>query len=216
VQAGFSYDTLINGTLSLAPDNTYPDLPLPKNKPIPPQNNTFYVGTFPSSEPFLAINGSANAARALWKFTQVFTQEFPEYKTKDSRISLWTESYGGKYGPTSVSFFEQQNQKIRSGKMKDPSTKKQLNIDTLGVINGCVDVISMHQYYPKMAYNNTYGVEVINQTIYNKYTALWDAPNGVLENVMKCRDLAAKLDPTNQNDNEEVNDVCFAAYNISS
>lgn len=57
------------------------------------------------------------------------------YKPHDEKISLWTESYGGKYGPGVTSFFAQQNEKIANGTISGPGTHY-IHLDTLGIING--------------------------------------------------------------------------------
>jgi carboxypeptidase C (cathepsin A) len=208
VQAGFSYDTLVNVTLNLAAAVPTPEPIVGK---IPKQNNTFYVGTGASNKLNVAVNSTTNAARALWHFSQTFFQEFPEYKPNDNRISIWTESYGGRYGPETVAFFQQQNERILAGQIKDNSTQYMLKLDTLGIVNGCVDVITMQQFYPIMAYNNTYGLQTINETVYQEVVNSWNEPNGCLETVMACRAMAAELDPTNQGGNPDVNMACVEA-----
>ena len=71
-QAGFSYDVPRNGTLStLTGEITLADF----SNGIPQQNNTFYVGTFPSQDPHSTANDTTNAARALWHFSQAWFQE---------------------------------------------------------------------------------------------------------------------------------------------
>jgi carboxypeptidase C (cathepsin A) len=208
VQTGFSYDTLVNATYDLRTSTTSL---LQANEDIPKQNNTFYVGTFPSNQASLAVNSTSNAARALWHFSQTFFQEFPEYKPSNNKISIWTESYGGRYGPATAAFFQQQNEKIRKGQMKDTATQQLLNLDTLGIINGCVDVISMQQAYPHMAYNNTYGLQAINKTLYQEAASRWEGPDGCLNLTLQCRSLAAQLDPSNQGGDPSVNAACIEA-----
>ena len=71
-QVGFSYDVPSNGTLDLVTgDVTLADF----SEDIPAQNNTFYVGTFPTQNPFSTANDTTNAARALWHFAQAWFQE---------------------------------------------------------------------------------------------------------------------------------------------
>lgn len=71
-QVGFSYDIPSNGTLDELTGNiTLADF----SNGIPTQNNTFYVGTFPSQSPLSSANDTTNAARALWHFAQAWFQE---------------------------------------------------------------------------------------------------------------------------------------------
>lgn len=72
VQTGFSYDALTNGTLDTT---TATITPTDFSSGIPEQNNTFYVGTFPSQNPANTANDTANAAKAMWHFAQTWFQE---------------------------------------------------------------------------------------------------------------------------------------------
>src|ERR1700712_734899 len=134
VQTGFSYDSLVNGTLDIL-NQDLQTMDFTQEK-IPKQNNTFLVGTFPSNNIGATANGTANGARALWHFAQTFFQEFPDYKPNDNRISVWTESYGGRYGPASIAYFQQQNEKILNGSITDEKNRHVMHLDTLGIING--------------------------------------------------------------------------------
>lgn len=90
VQVGLSYDTLQNITNNLVTGDVEI---LNSTSPIPEQNTTFLVGTYPSQDSNQTALGSVNAAKAAWHFLQTFTQEFPAYHPNDSRISIATESY---------------------------------------------------------------------------------------------------------------------------
>ena len=73
-QVGFSWDILTNGTLDVISNAIQPQ---DFSHGIPEQNNTFYVGTFPSQNPSNTANDTQNAAKALWIFAQTWFQEFP-------------------------------------------------------------------------------------------------------------------------------------------
>jgi carboxypeptidase D len=81
----------------------------------------------------------------------------------------------------------------------------------VGIVNGCLDILTQMPSYPHMAYNNTYGVRAINETEYN--TALGSFP-ACRESVESCRTLAANQDPTGLGNVEEVNKACNDAYNL--
>lgn len=71
-QVGFSYDVPSNGTYNqLTGELILDDF----SEGVPVQNNTFYVGTFPSQNPSSSANTTTNAARALWHFSQAWFQE---------------------------------------------------------------------------------------------------------------------------------------------
>ncbi|KAF2435542.1 alpha/beta-hydrolase [Tothia fuscella] len=219
VQAGFSYDSLVNGTVDMTTRAEYIDLtPFPKNE-VPIQTNIKRVGTFPSGNVDTTANGTSNAARALWHFAQTFFQEFPAYRPNDNRISIWTESYGGKYGPAFTSYFQEQNQKIANRTLTDPSEMYVLHLDTLGIINGCIDLLEQGESYVQFAYNNTYGLVTINQTVYDPGLGAFGRMEECKDLIVNCRSKAAELDPENQGRSEEVNNLCqeansFCLFNL--
>ena len=174
VQTGFSYDSLHNGTLDAATQAiTLSDF---ANGTIPRQNNTLYTGTFPSNDNSSTTNGTQNSARAIWHFAQEWFQEFPAYKPNDDRISIWTESYGGRYGPSFTAYFQEQNEKIANKTITTTGETYFIHLDTLGIINGCIDLLTQELSYPEMAYNNTYGIQVINETVYKQAVNDWSKP----------------------------------------
>ncbi|PCH02608.1 Peptidase S10, serine carboxypeptidase [Penicillium occitanis (nom. inval.)] len=205
-QVGFSYDELQNGTYNLVTGELKP---LDQTSSVPEQNSTFLVGTFPTIEGTRSTaNNTENAAKALWEFAQVWFSEFPEYKPGNDRVSLWTESYGGRYGPSFTAFFQQQNQKIADGSLQGHHS---IHMDTLGIINGCVDLLTQDLSYPNFAYNNTYGIEAINQTVYEMALDAWSKEGGCRDQILECRALAAVGDPLALGNNETVNSACANA-----
>lgn len=149
-QVGFSYDVLTNGTINWA---TRESLPADFSDGIPTPNTTFLVGTFSSQDGNFTSNSTIHASHALWHFAQTWFEEFPFYKPDDEKIHLWTESYGGIYGPAFMGFFQEQNEKIANGTITEPGTHY-LHLDTLGIINGCIDYSIVQLAYLDMAHNN--------------------------------------------------------------
>ncbi|KAI0444450.1 carboxypeptidase S1 [Xylaria telfairii] len=214
VQVGFSYDTLRNYTYDLVSGET---VPLNSSDPIPEQNSTRLVGTFPSSNRTSTAQGSRNAAITMWHFAQTWFQEFPAYQPNDSRISLATESYGGRYGPAFLSYFEEQNQKIENGTWNGTAGENYvLNLDTLILINSCVDRQVMYPYYPQMAYNNTYGIQAVNESIYLSMIDAWEREGGCRDQIAQCIEVAEASDPDNLGINATVNTICMAAETFCS
>lgn len=208
VQAGFSYDTLRNvtrdlfgGVRTLAP-----------GAPIPEQNTTFHVGTYSSGNSSATSRGSRNGAIALWHFAQVFFQEFPGYHPGDDRISISTQSYGGRYGPALAALFDEQNEKILNGTYDDvPGRKYILNLDTLLLVNGCIDRKVQWPSYPEMAYNNTYGIQTVSREIYEGMRDAYSAPGGCRDQIDNCQALSAVYDPEALGVNATVNGICQRA-----
>ncbi|KAF2171513.1 hypothetical protein M409DRAFT_18628 [Zasmidium cellare ATCC 36951] len=203
VQVGLSYDTLqnitynrINGNVTLLNDGD----------PIPEQNNTLAVGTWPSTDTYKTSFGSIDAAYALWHFAQAWFQEFPEHEA--SSVSLSGVSYGGKYGPAIFNFFEEQNQKIRNGTWKIPGEQYVLPLDTLIIDSGCIDLPGSWFSYPEMAVNNTYGIRAVNDTILEQMLHDLNREGGCLDQAYQCGNLSLEFDPFNLRLNESVNRVC--------
>ncbi|KAJ8129242.1 hypothetical protein O1611_g4392 [Lasiodiplodia mahajangana] len=214
VQVGFSYDTLHNYTYDLVTGRT---VALGPSDPIPEQNITQLVGTFPSNNRSDTAQGSRNAAIAMWHFAQTWFQEFPAYHPNDSRISLATESYGGRYGPAFFSFFEEQNMKIENGTWNGSDGENfVLNLDTLILINSCIDRQVMYPTYPHMAYNNTYGIQAVNETIYLSMIDAWEREGGCRDQIAECIEVAEAYDPDNIGINATVNRICMAAETFCS
>ena len=208
VQVGYSYDTLVNVTVDLISGET--DI-LHPGDPIPNQNATFLVGTYPSQNPNTTAQDTEQAARALWNFAQIWFQEFPAYKPIDHRVSLATESYGGRYGPAFASFFETQNQKILNGTWTAKGETHPLHFDSLMLVSGCTDQAVQWPSYPQQAYNNTYGIRGINTTVYESVLHDLNKPGGCLDQVYHCGNLSLLYDPQTLAHNQTVNAVCAAA-----
>ncbi|KAI8940711.1 hypothetical protein NX059_001977 [Plenodomus lindquistii] len=213
VQVGLSYDRLTNITTNMdTGDLEIADF----SNGVPAQNASFYVGTYPSQDSNLTTRGSENSARALWHFAQTWFQEFPEHKPNDDRISIATESYGGRYGPAFAAYFQEQNERIENGTWTETGQTHLLHLDTLFIINGCIDRYVQWPAYPQMAYNNTYGIKAINESRHEEVLDNLYREGGCLDQIEDCRNQSLAFDPTNQGFNESVNEVCAAAETFCS
>jgi carboxypeptidase C (cathepsin A) len=213
-QVGLSYDVLTNISVNLVSgDITI----LNDTDSVPEQNATFLTGTYPSQDGNSTTQGSIASARSLWNFIQSWTQEFPYYMPNDNRVSIATESYGGRYGPAFMAFWEEQNQRIENGTWNDDDGEmKILHLDTLLIINGCIDRQVQWPSYPHMAYNNTYGIQAVNESVYNYMMDAYYGPGGCRDQVARCRELASRFDVNNTGINDTVNEVCADAENFCS
>ncbi|KAI0445178.1 carboxypeptidase S1 [Xylaria telfairii] len=194
-QVGFSYDELTNGTATVSEDGDgFQVEPADFSDGIPESNLTHHVGTFSSQKLTQTPNTTAQAAHAFWHFAQTWFAEFPHYKPADNRISLWAESYGGHYGPGFFHFLRQQNDKIANGS----STEKEahyLHLDTLGIVDGLIDMVVQHESFISFPYNNTYDIQIFNQTIYEELMYNWTRPDGCKAKVQRCQDSMRDKEP---------------------
>lgn len=202
-QVGLSYDILVNGTLDLL-GTTVPVSGVPPNFA---QNDTMYAGTFPSNDGSATANTTMNAARSLWYFAQVWLRGFPEYKVNDDRISVWTESYGARYGLAFAGVSQQQDEKIKKGIIDG----RQIRLDSLGLLSGCVDLLIQSLWYPKFAFNNTYGIQAIDEQTYEASVNAYEKSGGCRDKIQACRRRASDKDPGFYGSDPEVNGLCVNA-----
>ncbi|POS75865.1 serine carboxypeptidase [Diaporthe helianthi] len=209
VQTGFSYDTLRNVTYDLFGLTETLD----PSDPIPAQNMTFLTATLASGDPNSTTVGTRNSAIALWHFSQVWFQEFPGYHPNDDRISIATQSYGGRYGPEFAAYFQEQNEKIENGTWDGTESEKYImNLDSLLIVNGCIDRRSQVPSYAEITFNNTYGIDVFKGKV--KYEDMLDSyyrEGGCRDQIDACREVAAVYDPDNLAINATVNQICADA-----
>ncbi|CAN8097836.1 unnamed protein product [Discula destructiva] len=109
-----------------------------------------------------SATSTVTAAEYVWKFLQNFYAAFPEFESRD--FALWTESYGGHYGPEFASYFETQNAAIAAGTV----TGEKINLIALGINNGWLDPLLQYQAYPIFAYENGYN-QLVTERQYTKY-----------------------------------------------
>ena len=93
---GFSYTTLANGTLDTLTNTCKPAYKhngtlesITDTKDLKEADLTNIPATMHVTDPSTKINGTMAAARTIWRFSQVWFNEFPEYSTESTKISIW-------------------------------------------------------------------------------------------------------------------------------
>ncbi|KAG9644997.1 peptidase S10, serine carboxypeptidase, partial [Aureobasidium melanogenum] len=143
------------------------------------------TGTYPVINA-TEIDTTDLAAVAAWHVLQGFLGALPQFDAEigsNKEFNLWTESYGGHYGPSFFNYFNNQNKLISNGTI--PGVK--LDFNTLGIGNGIIDEKVQAPHYPEFAVNNTYGIKAVNDTVYNYMKFALTMPNGCLDLVDYCR-----------------------------
>ena len=135
---------------------------------------------------------------------------FPKYKPQGNKFSIWSESYGGHYGPTFSDFFESQNRRIADGSLNKASAIP-LKLETVGLVNACIDILTQMPTYPEFAFNNTYGTQAINES---QYQFAVDSFPECRRHVEACHSVADKYDPLAFGNNATVNKACQDAYDF--
>lgn len=215
VQTGFSYDRLVNGTLDLLTQTlAYPPDAASSGK-LP---RTQLDGVFASNHAATTANTSQLAAESVWHFLQGFLATFPQYRrplngtvgSPDLAVNLFTESYGGRYGPAIGRFFEEQNNRRLSEPAFANSTFD-VSLKSLGILNGWIDSAVQSPAFPNFAYQNSYGIQTINQVQQLNALSSFHGAGGCQELTITCRSLQLTLDPTGNGNIEQVNTACAAA-----
>ncbi|RPD81699.1 serine carboxypeptidase [Lentinus tigrinus ALCF2SS1-7] len=129
----------------------------------------------------LKVGTSPEAASDVWKFLQIFFADsrFSKYKTND--FALWTESYGGHYGPTIAAYILDQNARIANGTVNGTA----INLHVLGIGNGLTDPLSQYPGYISYAASNPYHPLVSSLTL-QEATDAWNKSGGCEDLIKKC------------------------------
>jgi len=124
------------------------------------------------------------AAIAAWELLQGFYSALPQLDSKvnSTQFNLFTESYGGHYGPAFFNYFYEQNAAIENGTAEG----RAMTFNALGIINGIIDETIQVPFYPKFAVNNTYGIKLYNDTVYQYAEMALNMPNGCLNQLAYC------------------------------
>ncbi|KAJ6526334.1 serine carboxypeptidase [Mycena capillaripes] len=85
-----------------------------------------------------SVGTSQEAAADVWTFLQIFLEDSRFSNLASQNIAIWTESYGGHYGPAFAAYFLSQNAAIAAHTLNGIT----LNLKTLGIGDGgCHDQI---------------------------------------------------------------------------
>ncbi|KAK6858042.1 peptidase S10- serine carboxypeptidase [Apiospora arundinis] len=170
VGVGFSYQTKVEGTY----------------------NNTTGLISNSSTNPtgrFSVINEDYNttttaaAAVTAWEVMQAFFGALPRLDptVKSRKFHLWTESYGGHWGPGFYRHFYEQNQRVGNGTNKGV----RLEMESLGIINGLISARIQYPFYHQFARNNTYGISV-DDFVYKLMKHNYESIGGCGSTIQQC------------------------------
>jgi carboxypeptidase C (cathepsin A) len=153
-----------------------------------------------------AVSTTDEAAVAAWHVLQGFLANLPQLDSKigSKTFNLWTESYGGHYGPSFYSHFKDQNAAIANGTQNGTH----LVMDTLGIINGIIDEKIQAPYFPEFAINNTYGLKTVNDTTYSQMKAAYYGKGMCRDQIDACNAIANKSSTTGQRICQSASEVC--------
>lgn len=115
---------------------------------------------------------------------QGFYSALPKLDSKvhPTTFNLFTESYGGHYGPAFFNYFYEHNAAILNGTEQG----KSFTFNSLGIFNGIIDEMIQAPWYPEFANHNTYGIKAVNETVYNYMKFACNMINGCLDQIGFC------------------------------
>ncbi|KAJ7776290.1 serine carboxypeptidase [Mycena metata] len=132
-----------------------------------------------------SVGTSQDAAADIWSFLQIFLKDSRFSKLAANDLAIWTESYGGHYGPTFAAYFLSQNTAIGAGTVSG----QHLNLKTLGIGNGLtVIILSLSQYpgYISYSQSNPYH-PLVSPSIIASANISWNTPTtGCKDQIIAC------------------------------
>ena len=131
------------------------------------------------------VTSTVAAAPNVWKLLQAFWAKFPQYQNRD--FGIFSESYGGHYGPAFANYIQQQNSAISAGKVQG----ERLNLIALGINNGWFDAALQEKSLIDYSLNNTYKPIITS----DKHAQFLDTYNkDCAPAIAKCRSTGSDAD----------------------
>ncbi|KAH8689543.1 putative carboxypeptidase S1 [Talaromyces proteolyticus] len=137
------------------------------------------------------VDSTDSAAPYVWKLIQAFYAQFPQYKSRD--FGIFTESYGGHYGPEFAHYIQGQNAGVKNGSV----TGENINLIALGINNGWFSSQLQEKAYIDYAYNNSYR-QLISSS--QRSSLLDSYNNDCLPAIKQCASSGSDSDCSNAGD----------------
>ncbi|KAL6708977.1 hypothetical protein ACN47E_002104 [Coniothyrium glycines] len=220
-QTGFSFDERTNASINLVNEDAL--MPASRKSPQPVPEGIpawrWSNGTFASYLGSNTQNTTAIAARACWHFLQGFLSAFPQYNpgthpnsttVEPTAVHLFTESYGGLYGPTFADYFEDQNDR----RMNESISTKALEIrlGSVGIMNGMLDQLVQTVSVVNFTRDNSYNINAIDLVTYQNTISEINSEGGCKALVLRCRKQFDIANPEEHDVDEQTNEYCEKAF----
>ncbi|TVY16076.1 Carboxypeptidase S1 [Lachnellula arida] len=144
------------------------------------------------------VSSTVTAAPVVWALLQAFFAQFTQYESRD--FGIFTESYGGHYGPEFASYFESQNTAIAKGTV----TGQNVSLIALGINNGWYDPAIQQKAYVDFSYNNTYKA-LISASEHKSYLSTYNSD--CLPLLQECSSTTGSDSACENADNTCYNDI---------
>ncbi|KIL64769.1 hypothetical protein M378DRAFT_574681 [Amanita muscaria Koide BX008] len=129
----------------------------------------------------LTVSTSKQAAEDVWTFMQIFLKDSKFSNLQNRPLAIWTESYGGHYGPAFAAYFLSQNSAIDAGK----ASGIKLNLKVLGIGNGLTNPLVQYPGYITYAGTNPYH-PLVNSSIIESAQMAWNQSGGCMDLINTC------------------------------
>ena len=116
---------------------------------------------------------------------------------------------GGHFAPAIATILNNQASRCKRGTARASSG---LLVDTVGIINGYIDVVTQYTHNVEFAVNNTYGIQAYGESVATATSASLAEPGGCVDQVAGCQRLQLQYDPANRGTNQSVNEACLSAF----
>ncbi|KAI0637608.1 serine carboxypeptidase [Trametes polyzona] len=127
------------------------------------------------------VGTSQAAAQDVWQFLQIFFADSRFSKFQERDFAIWTESYGGHYGPTFAAHFLDQNAAIANGSVSGLP----INLKFLGVGDGLTDPLAQYPGYISYAASNPYH-PLVSQSAINRANNSFTRSGGCRDQIQQC------------------------------
>ncbi|KAJ7178167.1 alpha/beta-hydrolase [Mycena filopes] len=147
------------------------------------------------------VNSTQSAAVQFWKVFQILFEsgEFAQYQSREFIFS--TESYGGHYGPSFVTYFDEQNAAIAAGTL----TGVPIVVSALMINNGWYDPLIQNLAYLTFATDAPGYGQLQSDAVLKKMNTTYFEAGGCLEQEQACYDAG---------DSDASNAICIKADNF--
>ncbi|EWM30035.1 serine carboxypeptidase [Nannochloropsis gaditana] len=121
------------------------------------------------------VDGEEGVGEDLYQFLQAFFKANEKYQ--ELAFFIFGESYGGHYAPAAGHRVWEGNQDLVQGDVY-------INLQGIGIGNGLTDPEIQYAYYPQMSYNNSYGIQAVDEETFND---MQDAVPTCLHLIHRCQ-----------------------------
>ncbi|KAJ7655896.1 Alpha/Beta hydrolase protein [Mycena rosella] len=144
--------------------------------------NSSMLGLLQELDPCRITNDSSSVTLNPYSWNNNANVLFIDQPVGD--LAIWTESYGGHYGPTFAAYFRTQNAAISAETIEG----LHLNLMTLGIGDGLTDPISQYPGYFTYAASNPYH-PLVSADVLAQANISWNTPvTGCKARIIACND----------------------------